>query len=263
MNSISTILRKIITLSTVITRCRNWPELLLAKASIRQSGSPTEVCLRNGLRLRSLGSLKTCWGEIFEPAIADVYGIRKVNAPDIIIDIGANIGSFSCFAAYCHPRAKIHAFEPSHRHGNVLLENAKRNNIENISLHRAPVTADGRAVVFSEMGDGASSGLYLEGTNAVTLNSVTLAPLLFDLSTSKSAFFKLDCEGAEGEVLPWICDHARELPDRVNVACEYHHWAPIKLPHLIGRLKQSGFKTSAPVIFGAQYLFAHRSGENC
>ena len=40
------------------------------------------------------------------------YKIKSSKQPKIIIDIGANIGSFSIFAASKMPNAKIFGFEP-------------------------------------------------------------------------------------------------------------------------------------------------------
>ncbi len=106
--------------------------------------------------------LKEAWGEIFEPAIADLYGIRACQ-PDLIIDVGANIGAFTCLAAYLHPDAQVHAFEPSPPHADRLADNVALNRLANVVLHRKAVTKDGRTMVFSQFAPAAPPVSYCRG----------------------------------------------------------------------------------------------------
>ncbi len=200
--------------------------------------------------------LQRTWGEIFEPAIADIYKIRDCQ-PDLIIDIGANIGAFACLAARVHPRAQVHAFEPSMTHADLLEENVALNRLTNVILHRAPVTKDGREVVFTELGAGGASGIILqEGGRAVPMKSVSLDGV--DFSGKNFAFFKIDCEGAEGEIIEWICAHSARLPRRLRLACEYHHWCPLSSDELLAMLRNHGFKAEPRTLFDEAYLFASR-----
>ncbi len=187
------------------------------------------------------------WGEVFEPAIADVYGIRECT-PDVIVDVGANIGAFACFAAHTHPRAQVHAFEPSAAHADLLEANAELNHLTNIVLHRAPVTKDGREVIFTELGAGGASGIILhEDGRAIPMKSVSLGAL--DFSGTRSAFIKLDCEGAEGEIIEWICANVSNLPSRIDLACEYHHWCPIPRDEAPGHASRPWISSRAPNAF--------------
>jgi FkbM family methyltransferase len=195
---------------------------------------------------------------VFEPAVADIYGISQIPSPDLILDIGANIGAFSCCAARYHPKSRIHSFEPSRKHADQLLSNVRRNGLQNITLHTAPVTADGRRVTFHEIGEGGSSGIYMEGHNAVALESLSLQFLSPEFSQARSLFIKLDCEGAEAEIIPWVCNNLAFLPAKLQIIGEYHHGAPKKLEELTQILSNSHFKVTIKRRFEEVYFSASR-----
>lgn len=211
---------------------------------------------RDGFRLKITQPFRQTWGEVFEPAIADVYGIANAN-PDLIIDVGANIGAFACRAAFLHPSAIIHAFEPSLPHANLLSENVELNKLLNIISHTNAVTKDGRDVIFSQLGTGGSSGLFFhEGGASVPIKSVSLDCV--DFSRSGFLFLKLDCEGAEGEIVEWVCANVENLPPRILIACEYHHWCPIPEQQILHALIQAGFNAAGKMLFDESYIFASR-----
>lgn len=210
--------------------------------------------LRGGLVIKPMPPLRQTWGEIFEPLIADVYGIRDCE-PDVIVDVGANVGAFTCFAAHLHPRAIVEAFEPSLAHSNLLEENAKLNDLHNVVLHRHAVTKDGRDVTFSQLGMGGASGLFFHEDGISTkIKSTTLDCVNF--SGRRCVFFKLDCEGAEGEIIEWICSNLAKLPIRIVIACEYHHWCPISREEILRTLKRGKFAAQTKTLFDESYVFA-------
>ena len=91
-------------------------------------------------------------------------------------------------------------------HADLLEANVALNRLTNVILHRAPVTKDAREVVFTELGAGGASGIILHGeVRALPMKSVSLDCV--DFSGKRFAFFKIDCEGAEGEIIEWICAH--------------------------------------------------------
>ncbi len=242
------------TFAATIRACSNWPAV--ARARLASSVRIQSLNFRSGLRLQPMAPLARTWGEIFEPAIADVYGIRKSH-PDVIIDVGANIGAFSCLAAITHRQAVVYAFEPSSQHADLLAANLALNRLTNVIVHRAPVTKDGRSVVFSELGAGGASGIILHDEGrAIPMESVSLDCV--DFGKKSSAFFKLDCEGAEGEIIEWICANLSKLPPRIELASEYHHWCPIPLDRLLEMLRSHGFQAEHRTPHDESYIFASR-----
>jgi FkbM family methyltransferase len=245
-------LRKATTLRLTIMRCSNWPAITLAKLGV--SRGPEMLRFRSGLRLRPMQPLTKTWGEIFEAAIADVYGITRHN-PDLIVDVGANVGAFACMAAHIHPQAIVHAFEPSPPHADQLEQNAALNGLHNIIFHRLAITKDGRDVIFTVLGSGGSSGLFFhEGGTSMQIKSTSLDCI--DFSRTRFLFLKLDCEGAEGEIVTWICANLHRLPSHIAIACEYHHWCPISRDKILQDLREHGFASQGRILFGEFYLFA-------
>ncbi|HEX4084784.1 MAG TPA: FkbM family methyltransferase [Chthoniobacteraceae bacterium] len=212
-----------------------------------------EVRLRNGLVIEGDRDIGAIWGEIFEPAVADVYGSAESDA-DLIIDIGANIGSFSTFAAYTHPSARVWCFEPEAVVADQAERNFKRNKIGNVTLIRSPVTRDGREVRFARQDNRGASNIYTSTQDEVTMSSVTLDRV--DFAGAKSLFLKLDCEGAEGEIIDWLIENRSKLPKSIQVAGEYHHWCPIPKAESVRKLRDAGFNVIESRIFASSYLFA-------
>ncbi|MEO8044789.1 MAG: FkbM family methyltransferase [Spartobacteria bacterium] len=257
MNLLHLVRRKLATFAATIRACENWPTV--ARARLSASAPIDALHFRNGLKLRPMPPLQETWGEIFEPAIADLYGIRACQ-PDLIVDVGANIGAFTCLAAHAHPNAQVHAFEPSSPHADRLAENVALNCLGNVVLHRKAVTKDGRTVVFSQFGAGGASGIVLQGDGPSTeLESVSLGTI--DFGSARFLFLKLDCEGAEGEIIEWLCANLSRLPPRLQLACEYHHWCPLSSDQLLTLLRAHGFEAEPRTLFDEGYLFASRNQE--
>lgn len=244
--------RKLRTFGKTLQRCSNWPEISLAKLGLAKS--PNLLRFRDGLVLEPMPPLAATWGEIFEPAIADIYEIRNAQ-PDLIVEVGGNIGAFACFAARTHPAAMVHTFEPSREHSRILEKNVAHNRLSNVTLHQSPVTKDGREVTFSALGTGGGSGLFIhEGGRSTQMQSVSLGCL--DFSGAKSLFVKLDCEGAEGEIIEWLCANLPKLPPRIQIAVETHHWCPIPIEQTLEALKSSGFSVRQEILYDEPYLYA-------
>jgi FkbM family methyltransferase len=245
--------RKLKTFSKIVSGCSNWREIALLKLGV--STKPVnEVRLRNGMTIEVDRDLRKIWGEVFEPAIADVYDTVASDA-DLFIDVGANIGSFSCLAAYTHPSARVYSFEPDQTVASQAERNFKRNNLKNVTLIRKPVTSDGREVRFARFDNRGASNIYQPSpANEEAMASTTLDCV--DFSGSKSLFVKLDCEGAEGEIIDWLISHRPQLPPVVHVSCEYHPWCPIPQSEATRRLREAGFRAVKTRLFAADLLLA-------
>lgn len=250
------LLRKLRTLQTIFAGCGNWPALVVAKLGCGNGGRV--VRLRNGLALEVKDSVMKNWGQVFEPAIADIYGIAAADA-DVIVDVGANLGSFSCLAAWTHRKARVYAFEPQNDQAALLRRNLARNELTNVEIIESPATSDGRDVTFFEQTNEGAANIFESGDGkSRALKSVTLDCVEF--AGGRSAFIKLDCEGAEGELIQWIVEHRDQLPEKVRIACEYHPWCPVTMEQSIDRLTKAGFVVKNEVHFDEPYLFAHRGG---
>jgi FkbM family methyltransferase len=169
---------------------------------------------------------------------ADVHFVRDVVAGqeytgpgyeiaphDIAVDIGANIGAFAVYAASQARHGLVVAVEPVADSYRLLLENLRLNRCDHVRTRRAAL-AGHRAkvrVYLSPAGAGRHSiipQLAQSRDRFEEVDGLTLADILDEYRLPRCDLLKLDCEGAEFEVLRSLTP---ELAQRVHrIALEYH-----------------------------------------
>ena len=167
------------------------------------------------------------------------YGIIKKGST--VIDIGANIGIFSLFAAYMGAE-KVFAFEPNTAAYKYLLQNVNENNLEHIIVPiNMAVTGNDNAAVKIPL---AYSPQNKTETNDEELcsefelvNTISLEGILERYSINHVDLLKLDCEGAEYEII-----HAAKATTFFkikNIRMEYHQGS---VNTLVSDLKKYAFR---------------------
>lgn len=139
----------------------------------------------------------------------DDYGLRGIEFGfgDTIIDIGSHVGIFSMYLARRYPFITIISFEPTPWNFANLKRNLQQNGIGNVHALNLAVSADGRdvgmSVEFSNTG-GASGFVQsvVAGKHQLfTARSTTLEAVFADHGLTCCKLLKIDCEGAEHEIL--------------------------------------------------------------
>jgi FkbM family methyltransferase len=162
------------------------------------------------------------------------YDVPKVpvRPGDIVLDVGANQGFFTCYAA--HRGARVYAFEPFPQSFDTLLENVRANGFEKNVVARACALAgkNGTAdLIYSDrLGGGMNTISFTFGQNnqldprhQITVPCYTLPQIIMELSLDKIRLCKLDCEGAELEILKRLSE--KDLQKIDAFAIEYHREA--------------------------------------
>ena len=69
-----------------------------------------------------------------------------IDSPDLIIDVGANIGQFSSSVANFFPKAEVHSFEPIPECYQILLKNTEK--LPNIKTYNFAVGSSDKNIEF-------------------------------------------------------------------------------------------------------------------
>jgi FkbM family methyltransferase len=138
---------------------------------------------------------------------SDHYGLDAIPFAhgDRVIDIGAHVGMFCIHLAKRHPEIAITAFEPDPVNFQHLQANLVRNGVSNVLAVQMAVTGDGRAFSLCSPAhnSGGAGGYYreTEGFRRSVVGSCTLSWILNHYGIARCTLLKIDCEGAEHEIL--------------------------------------------------------------
>lgn len=146
----------------------------------------------------------------------------KIQKNDIVIDMGAHIGIFSIYASQFCKNGKIYAYEASKENYDILMENLQINKIKNVfAFNKAGFSKTGTAKFYLSENDLANHSLYKKTKNSVDVETTTLSEIFTRNSLEKCDFLKMDCEGAEFDILMNLSD---EYFEKIKKIClEYHH----------------------------------------
>jgi len=186
--------------------------------------------------------------ELLTCMLRNVYGLgRGLGEVRTIVGVGANLGFFLLAARAYYPRARIHAYEPNPRILPML-----RANTAAVDVTVFAEAVGGRAGMVTLKDDGPSNrARVVEGhADGHAVPQVTMETVMERMG-GVADLLKLDCEGAEWEILrpgPW-------WKAVRNVRMEYHlfHGETVKqatdalegLGFRVARVRQTGEKGGA------------------
>ncbi len=168
------------------------------------------------------GSIAAEW--VARETFFDEYGLRRIpfEPGDVVVDIGAHVGVFAIYLAKRHPDISVLAFEPDPVNFHNMLANLAANRVENVVPNHLAVTCDARPFTLDRPPDnsGGAGGHYTrrEGFARATVPSITLDGIFERFAITRCKLLKIDCEGAEYEILT-----GASVLDRVDwLSGEFH-----------------------------------------
>jgi|TARA_B100000745_G_C20131887_1_gene387873 FkbM family methyltransferase len=166
----------------------------------------------------------------------------KIKKDDIMIDVGAHIGLFSLLASKSCFAGKIFSYEPINENFEMLMQNIKSNKLKNIFPFNLAVSKNTSNVKLFLDKDESAHSIFQKNTSYVTVESISLQKIFDDNDINFCKILKLDCEGAEYEIIDSLPDKYFEKIQ--NMIIEYHlaDSKPELGKDLISKIKNAGFQ---------------------
>ncbi|MFB3888669.1 MAG: FkbM family methyltransferase [Candidatus Bathyarchaeia archaeon] len=241
----------------VMLLVRNWVRFLMDYSGLAGKGEVTYF-LRNGLKFLARTNSKD------KAVILEIFADRSYTPPgfeihenDLIVDVGAHIGSFSIFAANAAKHGRVYALEPVPDNFLMLQRNIQLNGISNIvPVQKAMAQSSGEREIFVQLGDTTMHSFYNSRGEArkTLVKTTTLADFLRDYSIDRIDLLKMDCEGSEIEILMGCPDDVLARVKRISM--ESH---PLNGTYsgvsMKDHLEQKGFTVTSNPSMGTIYAY--------
>jgi FkbM family methyltransferase len=201
-------------------RCiRNWPQFMFHYLLGLVPDFPYRF--RNGARLQIDRGVDHV--PIIEIFIRGDYGTVADGA--VVLDLGANIGTFSVYAATSAKKVTVYAYEPVAQYFRRLRQNIQLNGLDSrIRCFDVAVAGSNETrELFLEPPNRLFPSFVARGGNpgrSVRVSCTTLAEIIAANEIERVDILKLDCEGSEYDIL---YNAAPDVLDRIaEIRLEYH-----------------------------------------
>ena len=201
--------------------------ILIAKIFLNPAhpGIKTVRLRRRGLQFRVRGAMDV-WSikETFLDHFYEKYGFT-IQPNWKIIDIGAGLGDYTLYTAMAQPNSKVFSFEPYPESFVLMQENLRLNAITNVQVFNEAIgAASGELILDLTGGQPLQFQSHLKKSvnvkKSLSISSLSLVDGLTRLGLESCDLLKLDCEGAEYEILfgtpQPVLEHIR------RIVMEYH-----------------------------------------
>lgn len=251
-------IKKISIFLRTIGKVTNWYILPLVYFGLYKKEFFT-VSLKNGIKLK----LRTKSTDI--QAFTNVWILQEydhgeviVKNDDTIIDVGAHIGLFCTYVSQFCKEGKILCYEPVEENYKLLKENVEQNNLKNIFCYNIAVSNENKKLkIFLDYNDSAAHSIYGSGLHFIEIDAISLKEIIDSNNISRCDFLKLDCEGAEYEIIEALPDEYFKKIEKISL--EYHNSVsePNRIKNLKKRLNSLNYKlVDNPSINGMGILLA-------
>jgi FkbM family methyltransferase len=184
----------------------------------------------------------------------------EIQPTDTVIDIGGNVGTFSLFASGCASRGQVWTFEPEAANYSLLVRNIAANSCANVVVTHAAVAASRGTVRLFKADQGGFHSIVTDrakdSQRFEDVPSIGLKDIFDEHRIERCHFLKLDCEGAEYDILYGLPAEYYARIDRI--AMEYHGVEDRvarrrQSDGLIAHLEGMGFRIESYCEFGSTF----------
>ena len=239
----------------VIQVCSDWPKWFREYFGGLADGSGGCYRMRCGINLHTRHNRSDFHmiDEIWAYRKYDYFGYR-VAPGDVVVDVGANIGTFSLYAATVCGASRVLSFEPFPDNYSILRKNVDENHLRNVTYVNQAVAGERglRTLRLDPLDCGSHSLVMGSFGRTVDVECCALDDVFKRFSLSKIDYLKMDCEGAEYEILE---NATSRLPQISRISMETHTTADRKAEDLERLLREYGFEVR---LLGDSRLYATR-----
>ncbi len=163
----------------------------------------------------------------------------------VIVDLGANIGSYAVFASKNADR--VLAFEPVPSNYQLLCQNIELNKCNNIEAIQAGVAKDrGKRTIYIATVNVGSSSLYRASGTCFEADMITFADIFDNYGIDRINMLKIDIEGAEHELFSNVTIELLKKVDEIIMEVHSYTTGMREIKAIIGKLKEAGFRLTLP-----------------
>jgi FkbM family methyltransferase len=183
----------------------------------------------------------------------------EIKPHDIVIDVGAHIGLFTIYASQFCTEGKIYSFEPVVENYELLLENIKLNNLNYVTSFNQAVSNSNEPIKLFLNNDESGHSIFSQSSKTVIIDSISLQRFFDENKIKHCNFLKLDCEGAEYEIIKNLPLEYFQKIDKLII--EYHmaDSHPELLIELKEILSQQNFEIETKQLFSdIGFLYAKK-----
>lgn len=239
---------------------RNWYLYPLTYFKFIQKPS-IEFITKDGLKLKiRLEDGSSDFHVFTEIFLNKVYVKRNISEKPTIIDIGSHVGFFSLFCFKKFPNCKIFSYEPNEKNYLSQLENLKNNNC-NINVYDFIVSGKrGNTKLFLDKDFAGHSIFQKEDEYGHTVKkSIMLEDIFTENKINKCDLLKMDCEGAEYEILMNSPDTILEKILNISIEVENNIKTKYPINKMIKKLQACGFQIDIQnTISNSCFLYAKK-----
>lgn len=206
----------------------------------RVARMPIQVRLRNRFRARCRLDEFSGFVEVWVYREYDIAGLRW-DEVRTIVDVGANVGAATLWFASRAPRARIVAAEPAPAVISSLIRNVEANGLsDRVDIVPAAVGAVSGIGYLTPSASSVTTTVGTDPTAAgLRVPILSLPDLMDEAAIDQLDLLKLDCEGAEFEILR--SSETSVLPSIRAVVGEFHATKGDQRRDLEEILLRSGF----------------------
>ena len=185
----------------------------------------------------------SAWYTLYENLIVGVYDKLKIEKDDVVVDIGGHYGFFAMYALN-KGASKIHSIEPTKTTFDILNKNLKE--YENAKTYNLAISSDDTDREIIAIGSSSCNSFHENSNNNLDnketqgirkkqiVKCSTFEQFMKNNNIEKIDALKMDCEGAEWDLLPTISDDI--FKNKIRKICMEAH------PDGVG---QEGLKVNA------------------